>query len=91
MIDAPIFCEMKGLIETHKCGKFHQYSIFHCEVIYLQRFSEQQKVGFLAASGWFVKDYPPPPRQMKSGSYKSFTSHALQANASYILRFFRKR
>ena len=56
MIDAPIFCEMKGLIEIHKCGKFHQYSIFHCEVIYLQRFSEQQKVEFLAASGWFVKD-----------------------------------
>ena len=72
MIDAPIFCEMKGLIEIHKCGKFHQYSIFHCEVIYLQRFSEQQKVGFLAASGWFVKDYPPPSPPNEVGFVQEF-------------------
>ena len=47
MIYAPIFCKMKGLIEIHKPGKFHQYSICHCEVM-----------AALAASGWFFKDYP---------------------------------
>ena len=49
----------KGLIEIHKHGKFHHCGICCCEVIYLQRFSEQQKVGFLAASEWFFKDYSP--------------------------------
>ena len=56
---APIFGQIKGLIDIHKRGKFHQYSICRFEVICLQRFSEQQKVGFLAASGWFFKDYSP--------------------------------
>ena len=54
---APIFGRIKGLIEIHKRGKFHHCSICLSEVIYLQRFSEQQKVGFLAASEWFFKDY----------------------------------
>ena len=52
-----ILGHIKGLIEIHNRGKFHQYSICRCEVTYLQRFSEQQKIGFLAASGWFCKDY----------------------------------
>ena len=55
---APIFGQIKSH-RDNKRGKFHQSSICHCEVIYLQRFSEQQKVGFLAASGWFFKDYSP--------------------------------
>ena len=56
---APIFGQIKGLIEIHKRGNFHHCSICRCEVIYLQRFSEQQKVGFLAPSEWFFKDYSP--------------------------------
>ena len=82
---APIFGQIKSH-RDNKRGKFHQSSICHCEVIYLQRFSEQQKVGFLAASGWFFKDYSP----MKSDLYKIFTSDGLQGNRSYILRFFTK-
>ena len=56
---APILGHIKGLIEIHNRGKFHQYNICRCEVTYLQRFLEQQKIGFLAASGWFFKDYSP--------------------------------
>ena len=55
----PIFGRIKGLIDIHTRGKFHKYSICGCQVIYLQRYSEQQKVGFLAAFGWFFKDYSP--------------------------------
>ena len=56
---AQIFGQIKVLIEIHKRGKFHHCSICHCEVVYLQRFSKQEKVEFLAASGWFFKDYSP--------------------------------
>ena len=34
-----IFSQIIGLIEIHNRGKFHQYSICSCEVIYFQRFS----------------------------------------------------
>ena len=44
--DAPILCEMKGLMEIHKCGKFHEYTICGCQVINVQMFSDQQKVPF---------------------------------------------
>ena len=56
---APIFGQIKGLTEIHERGKFHHCSICCCEVIYLQRFSKQQKVRFLAASEWFFRDYSP--------------------------------
>ena len=39
--DAPILCQMKGLIEIHKCGKFHEYTICGCQVINIQMFSDQ--------------------------------------------------
>ena len=54
---APSLGQIKGLIEIHKRGKFHHCSICRSEVIYLQKFLEQQEVGFLAASEWFFKDY----------------------------------
>ena len=34
MGEAPIFGQMKGLMEIHNSGKFHQYSICGCQVIY---------------------------------------------------------
>ena len=37
--DAPIFGQMKGLMEIHDLGKFHGYSICGCQVIYFQRLS----------------------------------------------------
>ena len=33
---APIFTEMKGLIKTYICGKFHLYSIYGSQVINVQ-------------------------------------------------------
>ena len=45
------FWLIKGLIEIHKRGKFHQYSICRSEVIYPQGFLQQQKVGFFADFG----------------------------------------
>ena len=66
MGDAPIFGQMKGLMEIHNPGKFHWYSVCSCQVIYFQVIyisyissSYQQKVGFLAAFGWFFVDYNP--------------------------------
>ena len=53
----PIFGQIKGVREIHKRGKFHHCSICQYEVMYLQSSLEQQKVGFLAASGWFFRDY----------------------------------
>ena len=55
----PIFGKIKSLIEIHNLGKFHQYSICGYEVMCFQRSSKEQKVQFLAASGWFFKDYSP--------------------------------
>ena len=36
---ARILGQMKGLMEIHNPGKFHQYSICGCQVMYFQRFS----------------------------------------------------
>ena len=62
MGDVPIFGQMELLMEIHNPGKFHWYSICGCQVIYFQSFSYQQKVGFLAAFGWFFVDYNPKSR-----------------------------
>ena len=35
---APIFCQIKGLMVIHNCGKFHQYSISGSQVINFQMF-----------------------------------------------------
>ena len=59
MGNAPIFSQMKGIMELHNSGKFHRYSICGCQVIYFLSFLQQQKVGFLAAFGWFFIDYNP--------------------------------
>ena len=40
-------------------GKFHQYSICGCQVIYVQSFSNKENAGFLAAFEWFLIDYKP--------------------------------
>ena len=55
----PISGKIQGVIEIDNCGKFHQYSICGCEVMCFQRFLKEQKVQFLAASGWFFKDFSP--------------------------------
>ena len=34
----PRFCQMKGRIKKHICGKFHQYSICRCKVKNFQSF-----------------------------------------------------
>ena len=83
----PLFGQTKGLIEIHKRGSFHQYTICRWEVIHLQRF-------FVAAESWifgcfrvvFQRLLP----QIKSDLYKNFTRDAVQGNASHILRFFTK-
>ena len=36
MTDAPIFCQMKGLIEIHNRGKFDEYRICGCQFINFQ-------------------------------------------------------
>ena len=53
VVDAPILCQMKGLVEIHKCGKFHEYTICGCQVVSVEMFTDQQKVLFLGAFGWF--------------------------------------
>ena len=35
----PIFCQMKGFMEIHNAGKFHQYSICSRQVMYFEMFS----------------------------------------------------
>ena len=51
--DAPILSQVKGLMEIHNCGNFNEYNICGCEVMNLQIFSDQQKIPFLGAFGWF--------------------------------------
>ena len=34
----PIFCLLKGPMDIHNAGKFHEYSICGCQVINFQRF-----------------------------------------------------
>ena len=57
MDDVRIFGQMKGLMEIHNPGKFHQYCICGCQVKYFQSLSYQQKVGFRVAFGSFFMDY----------------------------------
>ena len=64
MGDAPIFCQMKGLMKTHKCGKFHEYSICGFQVMNVQMFSEQQKIPFLGSFGWFFGHNSPKCSQI---------------------------
>ena len=53
MGDAPILSQVKGLMEIHNRGNFNEYTICGCEVMNLQIFSDQQKISFLGAFGWF--------------------------------------
>ena len=39
MVDAQIFCQIKGLMEIHNRGKFYLYGICGCWVINFQMFS----------------------------------------------------
>ena len=80
--DAPIFGQMKGLMEIHNSGKFHWYSICGCQVIYFQSLSYQQKVGFLAA---FWVGFGRLQAQIKSSLYKTFTSDEVQGKVSHVL------
>ena len=80
--DAPIFGQMKGLMEIHNPGKFHWYSICGCQVIYFQSLSYQQKVGFLAA---FWVGFGRLEAQIKSNLYKTFTSDEVQGKVSHVL------
>ena len=57
MDDVRIFGQMKGLMEIHNPGKFHQYCICGWQVKYFQSLSYQQKVGFRVAFGSFFMDY----------------------------------
>ena len=78
MGNAPIFDQMKGLMEIHNPGKFHRYSICGFKVIYLQSFSNQQEAGFLAAFGWFLVDYNP-----KSSPICTKLSPVMQCKTKY--------
>ena len=71
-----ILGHIKGLIEIHNRGKFHQYSIFGA--------AENWIFGcfWVVLQGLLL--------QMKSVLYKIFTSDAVQGNSSHILRFFTK-
>ena len=66
VVDAPILCEMKGLMEIHNRGKFHEYSFCGCQVINVQMFSDQQKIPFLGAFGWFFGHNSPKSSQILS-------------------------
>ena len=78
MGDAPIFHQMKHLMEIHIHGKFHIHSICGSQVIYCQSFLYQEKGGFLAAFGWFSVDYNP-----KSSPICTKLSPMMQCNAKY--------
>ena len=80
MSNTPILGQMKGLMEIHNAVKFHQYSICGCQVMYFQKFSEEQRVQFLAASGWFLGK-----PKMRSTLYKIFTSDPLQGDAMDLI------
>ena len=58
MGDASIFAQMKGLMEIRNRGKFHQYSICGFLVTNVETFSNQQKIPFLDAFGWFFGHNP---------------------------------
>ena len=67
----PIFCQIKGLMEIHNPGKFHKYSICGFQVMNVQMFSEQQKIPFLGALGWFFGHNSPKYSQIlfRFGTY----------------------
>ena len=50
---------MKDVIKIHNAGKFYHYNISGSQVINFERFPYEQKVEFLAASGWFFKNSSP--------------------------------
>ena len=50
---APSFGPLKGLTEIHSRGKFHQYSICGCEVIYFKGFRSSRKYNFWLLVGGF--------------------------------------
>ena len=64
MGDAPLFWQMKGLMDIHNPSNFHGYSTCGYQVVYLQSFLYQQKVAFWAAFGWFFVDYNPKSSQI---------------------------
>ena len=41
MSHASIFCQIEGLMKIHNSCKFHEYSVWSCQVINFQRFSHQ--------------------------------------------------
>ena len=49
--EAPIWCEIKGIMQIHNRGKFHGYSICGCQVIKFQMFSNQPKMPCFGAFG----------------------------------------
>ena len=69
--DAPIFCQIKGLMEIYNRAKFHEYSICGFQVMNVQMFSEQQKIPFLGALGWFFGHNSPKYSQIlfRFGTY----------------------
>ena len=83
MDNAPIFRQMKGLIEIHNPGRFYCYSICGCQVIYFQssRSSKKWYVGCF----WVVFLGLQP--RIKSDLYKIFTSNAVEINVSHIIWF----
>ena len=77
-----VFGQMKGLIEIHNAGNFYHYNICGCQVVNFQRFSLEQKVEFLAASGWFFKDYSP-----NSSPICTKNPPAMQCNVTHCLYY----
>ena len=69
---------MKGLMKIHNRAKFHLHSSGGSQVINLQSFWYQQKVGFWAAFGCFFMDYNP-----KSSRICAKLSPVMQYKASY--------
>ena len=51
--DAPVLCQMKGLMEIRNPGKLHEYSICGCQIMNVEMFSDQPKISFWGAFGWF--------------------------------------
>ena len=64
--DAPNLCQMKGLMEMHKCGKFHQYTICGSQVMNIEIFSDQPKIPFWGAFEWFFGHNSPTWSQIFS-------------------------
>ena len=80
MGDAPIFGQMKGLMEIHNPAEFHLHIVCGSQVINFQRFSYQEKGGFWVV---FLRLQP----QIMSDLYKILTSDAVQGKVSHMLWF----